>query len=653
MPISAPDKSVVAVIVQQGKILDFIDGKTQRKESPEEYVRQEIAKSLVREYEYPKRTVEVEFKIKLGSSSKRADLVIFPDGADHKQEEVWIIVECKKKDVKPSDKSEGVEQLKSYIAACPNARFGMWTNGVERICLHCVTTKGKRIAEEIPDIPSFGREEAEIDRPTFDQLKPATSDALLFAFRRCHNHIAGNQGMQKPQAFWELLKLIFCKIWDERNNPEIEFYAAATERHGINGPLKVRDRISMLFDHVKEEYKAIFDPTDTLKLEPKVLSYLVSQLQMYSLLESDVDVKGRAYEEIVGSNLRGDRGEFFTPRNICQLAVAMLDPTEKDLLLDQACGTGGFLITAMNHVIAKIQAEELKKWKGDAERAASPTRERIKRYASKFIVGIDFNPELVKATKMNMVMNNDGSGGLYQANSLENPGSWSNELRARKLIGKIDMLFTNPPFGSKIPISDPSILEQFDLGYSWTYNDDEDTWSRTNRLQKSQPPEILFIERCVKFLRPGGRCALVLPDGILGSPGLGYVRDWMLKNTRILASIDLHPDTFQPHVSVQTSLLVLERKTDELIALETAAGRLNDYRIFMAVANHIGHDKRGSKTYVRDRDGNEIVREIERDYFEWEDGRRIVRKVKVSEKIADDNTQQIAQNFRQWLSEQD
>lgn len=331
----------------------------------------------------------------------------------------------------------------------------------------------------------------------------------------------------------------------------------------------------------------------------------------------------------------------------------MLDPTEKDLLLDPACGTGGFIITGMNHVIVRIQAEELAKWKGDAERAATPTRERIKRYAGKFITGIDFNPELVKATKMNMVMNNDGAGGLYQANSLENPGAWSDELRARKLIGKIDMLFTNPPFGSKIPINDPSILEQFDLGYSWNYDAEADTWTRTDRLQKSQPPEILFIERCVQFLRPGGRCALVLPDGILGSPGLGYVRDWILKNTRILASIDLHPDTFQPHVSVQTSLLVLERKTAQLIALESAAGRLNDYQIFMAVANHIGHDKRGNKTYVRDRNGNEIVREIERDFFEWEDGRRIVRKIKTSEKIADDNTQQIAQNFRKWLSEQD
>ena len=380
---------------------------------------------------------------------------------------------------------------------------------------------------------------------------------------------------------------------------------------------------------------------------------LVSQLQMYSLLESDVDVKGRAYEEIVGSNLRGDRGEFFTPRNVCEMAVAMLDPGEKDLILDPACGTGGFLITAMNHVIRKIQDAELKKWKGNIARANNPIRERIKRYASRYIVGLDFNPELVKATKMNMVMNNDGAGGLFQANSLESVSQWSEELRARKLLGKIGMIFTNPPFGSKIPISDPSILEQFDLGHAWKYDEESDVWEKQERLQKSQPPEILFIERCVAFLKEGGRCALVLPDGILGSPGLGYVRDWIIRKTRVLASIDLHPDAFQPHVSVQTSLLVLEKKTEELVKLEAAVAKLNDYNVFMALANHIGHDKRGNKTYVRDKHGNEIVEEREKQVVEWDDGERTLTAQRVLEKVPDDNTQQIAQNFRSWLSQQD
>jgi type I restriction enzyme M protein len=155
-------------------------------------------------------------------------------------------------------------------------------------------------------------------------------------------------------------------------------------------------------------------------------------------------------------------------------------------------------------------------------------------------------------------------------------------------------------------------------------------------------------------LKPGtGRAAIVLPDGILGSPGLGYVREWLLRNTRILASIDLHPDTFQPDVSIQTSVLVLQRKADELIAVETAAGKINDYSVFMAVGNHVGHDKRGNKTYVRDRKGNEVIEDVEAFVKEWDDGTPVYRRQTTRRKVADDNTLRIAQEFRRWLSEQD
>ena len=181
-----------------------------------------------------------------------------------------------------------------------------------------------------------------------------------------------------------------------------------------------------------------------------------------------------------------------------------------------------------------------------------------------------------------------------------------------------------------------------------------DRWKKSDIIKKSQPPEILFIERCVKFLKPGtGLAAIVLPDGILGSPGLGYVREWILSNTRILASIDLHPDTFQPDVSIQTSVLVLQRKPDGVIAVETAAGRINDYSVFMAVGSHVGHDKRGHKTYVRDSKGNEIIEEGEELVKEWEAGTPIYRRQTTRRKVVDDNMLQIAQEFRQWLSEQD
>lgn len=643
----------IAVIVQQGRVLDFIDGTTQRLETPEEYVRQEIAKSLVREYKYPRKDIAVEFTLRLGSRKPRADLVIFASGEDHDQSEAYVIVECKEKKIKANDKKEGVGQLQSYMAACPNAIYGMWTNGIERFCYRKIEARGKFRFEDIPDIPSFGSTGDEAERPEFEQLKPASSDALLFAFRRCHNYIAGNQGLQKPQAFWELLKIIFCKIHDERESDEVEFFAAANERNSLNGQIKIGKRIEELFDAVKADYPAIFQSNDAIALSPSVLAYIVSQLQMYSLLESDVDVKGQAYEEIVGSNLRGDRGEFFTPRNICNMAVEMLDPEEGQIILDPACGTGGFLISAMNHVIEKIRVAELDRWKGDLARAESKITARIAKFAGSSIVGLDFNPELVKATKMNMVMNNDGAGGLYQANSLASQATWEDKLRKRNLFGAVDLIFTNPPFGSKIPIDDPAILEKYDLGHSWNYDAAADRWVMGDGVQKSQPPEILFIERCIKFLKPGtGRVAMVLPDGILGSPGLGYVREWILRNAKVLASVDLHPDTFQPNVSVQTSVLVLQRKSDEEIALETAANRLNDYSVFMAMAAHVGHDKRGNRTYVRDKKGNEIVEEILETTKEYENGKPVYKKQKTLRKVIDDNTRQVAGAFKKWLSEQ-
>lgn len=643
-----------AIIVQQGKVLDFVDGVTQRSETPEEHVRQEISKSLVREYKYPKSDIEVEYTVQIGTRKPRADIVIFLAGKPHTQAHASLIVECKAPTVKSTDKDNGVGQLKSYLDACPNTRFGMWINGIERICFRRVEADGQRFWEEVPDLPRYGKEDELDDRPAIHQIEAAKSDALLFAFRRCHNFIAGNQGLQKSQAFWELLKLIFCKIEDE-NGDEIQFYAAASERRNLNGAMKVKARVEALFSEVKEQFPQIFKADESLDLEPKVVSYLVSQLQMYRLLDSDIDVKGRAYEEIVGSNLRGDRGEFFTPRNICQMAVNMLDPHEKQLVLDPACGTGGFLITAMHHVIRRIEESQNSKWKGNFDLARAAIRSKTADYAKKFVVGIDFNPELVKASKMNMVMNNDGAGGLYQANSLENPAGWRDDaLRGRKLLGKADLVFTNPPFGSKIQVTDTSILEQYDLGHRWTYDEEADTWTMGDQLHKSQPPEILFIERCVQFLKPGtGRAAIVIPDGILGSPGLGYVREWILQNTQILASVDLHPDTFQPFVSIQTSLIVLQRKTEDQMKLEKAAGAINDYDIFMAVANHVGHDKRGEDTFVRDAQGNEVFDEVEKQVWEFEDGVRVIRNYKTQKKVRDDNTNQIAELFRQWLYQHD
>lgn len=645
--IETPSRPVPTLVVPPGKIVDFIDGSF-RNDTPEEYVRQETLKSLVREYRYPKTDIVVEWPLQIGSRKVRADIAIFQpaiDPADRSQQNVSMIVECKKPGTSTTDRTDGVKQLQSYMAACPNVEFGLWTNGPTggQEAFHVlVADDGKRTTEPVPDLPRYGQKE-EIDRPTFEQLRPAASASLLFAFRRAHDYIAGNQGIHKEGAFWELLKLIFCKIEDERNSDSgLQFYATPGERSTSLGQGNVKKRLDGLFSRVRDDYPQIFAKSDSIDLQPATLAYIVSQLQMYYLLESDIDVKGKAYEEIVGSNLRGDRGEFFTPRNVVQMMVQMVNPLETQLVLDPACGTGGFLIAAMNHVVDGIKEQVLSSGRRPETREQA-IRDRVQKFLRDGLVGMDFNPELVKATKMNMVMNNDGSGGLFQANSLANPHTWSEELRRRDLVGNVDVVLTNPPFGSKIPIDEPAILDQYDLGKQWAYNEAADEWTKKTETT-SRPPEILFIERCVQLVKPGtGVVAMVLPDGILGNPGLGFVRQWLLENTVIMASVDMHPDTFQPGTSVQTSVLVVRRKSEE------EKRYMPDYEAFFAICDHIGHDKRGNTIYVRDEDGYEVVAEIE-DAVAVDADHLVDESFTTQSRVVDDNTLQIADAYRQWLS---
>ena len=230
----------------------------------------------------------------------------------------------------------------------------MWTNSVQRFVFHKVEDKatGERFFEEYNDIPSAEGNIAEIDRPTRNNLKNAVDDNLLFVFRTCHDYIYANDGLHKDKAFFEFLKIIFCKIEDEKNFPrKLDFYATSLERKNPDGQLTVKNRIEKIFGRVKLRYPQIFSDTDSLELTPRSLARVVSELQKYSLLNTNIDIKGKAYEEIVGANLRGDRGEFFTPRNIMKMVVAMIDPELDEKVLGSSCGTGGFPVIAMTHMI--------------------------------------------------------------------------------------------------------------------------------------------------------------------------------------------------------------------------------------------------------------------------------------------------------------
>ena len=659
------------ITIPDGYIADYIDGKF-RKDTPEEYVRQTIEKRLVNEHKYQPSQINIEYTLQVGSNKPRADIVIWEkDMTEKSQATVKLIIECKKETVDARNAKDGIGQLQSYMSVCPNCEWGMWTNSIQKYVFRKYKDEHGQIAfMEYNDIPSADGNLDDINRPSRQSLKNAYDDNLLFVFKTCHNYIYVNDGLQKQAAFFELLKVIFCKIEDERNIPKpLEFYTTSEERSNPDGQLTVQKRIAKIFESVKKRQGKIFDANDEIKLKPRSLAYIVSELQRYSLLNTNIDIKGKAYEEIVGANLRGDRGEFFTPRNVMKMTVDMINPKVGERVLDSSCGTGGFLVTAMTHVMAELEREfaksigkEKAEWDSDSLRLF---QERISEMAQHDYFGFDINPDLVKATKMNMVMNNDGSGNILQSNSLLPPHEWSDDFRTRlsdalnikksdlrnySTIGYFDVIVTNPPFGSKIPIKDKAILEQFELAHIWQQDKKNNIWTMTERLQSSVPPEILFIERCTQFLKSGGRMGIVLPDSILGSPGLGYIREWLIQNHRIIASIDLHADTFQPRNGTQTSVLFLQKKTAQQKDTEEKSGQMADYNIFMAMVEKIGHDKRGNPLFKRDFEGNEILAPgadtvIRLD--ETSDGTKTVSEER-RHKVIDDQTTSVPALFAQW-----
>ena len=662
------------VSVPDGSIRDYVDGKF-RKDTPEEYVRQTIEKRLINEHKYKREQIKIEFGLKLGSRKPRADIVVFPkDSPEMTQDQVWLIVECKKETVEPRNRKDGVEQLKSYMSACPNCEWGLWTNGRYKEVLRKVRVGDRYEFQEYNDIPAADGTLEDIDRPKRNTLKKAYEDNLLMVFRTCHNHIYATDGLQKQPAFFELLKLIFCKTLDEQNvGRALEFYARSGERGNRDGQLTVQKRISKIFGKVKQQFPQIFEANDEIKLQPRSLAWIVSELQAYSLLETHVDVKGKAYEELVGANLRGDRGEFFTPRNIMRMAVEMVNPKPEEKVCDTSCGTGGFLVTAMNHIIEQLKREVADDFGlGEIEWSDYQKRivdDRIKQIVASDFYGFDINPDLVKATKMNMVMNNDGSGNINRNDSLLPPHEWTQELKqeladALKIqaenitnadsIAFFDVIVTNPPFGSDIPIKDNHILEQFDIGHIWRKNGGAG-WALSDMLQTSVPPEQLFIERCLQFLKPGGRLAIVLPDSILGNPGLGHIRQWLLEKTRIVASVDLHADAFQPRNGTQTSVLILQKKTQEEINEERYRRQITPYNIFMAMVEKVGHDRRGNTLFKRDKDGNEIwVSEENTSPINYRDAEGAIADLQTERqtRIIDDQSREVPQLFADWKKEE-
>jgi type I restriction enzyme M protein len=665
--------------LEDGKLLDYITGNPV-KDTPKEQVRQRIARALFHEYGISVDDMVPDFKMKVEGRTKKIDIAIFEAGQPKNLDYLERIVIC---DKEPKTGSKGAYRMRDHKQAekefgllygamgeeeAANCNWGLWTNGLDFYFFEKEVSRFDTKFHPRGDWPladgTLGSRTVVSDQ----QLRRADRDMLLTAFRRCHNYIHGNEGMPKDAAFWQFLYLIFAKLHDERRSKDqpARFWAGMFEKQ-VNGKKQlvdeqfdeegqkaIRERVTQLVEEVAEKYKdTVFrDNPPRLQLSDRALAFIVGELAKYDLGRTALDAKGAAYQELVKHNIRGDRGQYFTPRGPVDLVVDVLDPKPHERVMDMACGTGGFLVSTLKHVDRQLHARAHVPSGEESTEEFLSIQDQLIHFAENQLFGADFDPFLVRASQMNILMASNGQARVFYMNSLEFPAGHLQgveEAKGKADLGTMDVVMTNPPFGSDIPITDPNILRHYELAHIWERTDDGG-FRNTGRLQGSVAPEVLFIERALAWLKPDGRMGIVLPNGILGNPGDEYIRWWILRNSQVLATIDLPIEVFvvEANVSILTSLLFLRKKT-ALEIKDEALGRFQDYEIFMAIAERVGFDRRGNILYKRAPDGEDQVQDVELRERINIGGKSVERILKRKQKTIDDDLPVIAQLYRKHV----
>ena len=578
-------------LTADGRAVDFLDPTLTRQNTPEERVRQEYARKLHHEYGYSKDAMVFGAPINIGSEIRYADIVIYNTAAAAKtknQADIYIVVETKAPDVKT-----GVQQLTSYILAS-SAEGGVWINESDAPKYF---RRSNRKLTEWPNIPRVHEQWDTIGKHRKSHLRRPHN--LVETFTRCHNALY-KVGIDSEDLAMDMVRIILAKYQDEMNEGDTcEFRCTALELQSSEGRRRVAERVRNLFESVRDANLDVFDEHENITAGDREIATVVSELQEFRFVpdeetEEVYDIVGAAYEVYVGSHLKGDRGQYFTHRLIVQLLVRLVDPDERDVIFDPAMGSGGFLIAAMRHVTQKI--------------VRSSRQTRAKRTAitsfHRRIFGVDKSPKLVKVARTNMILASDGHSGLRWGDSLDPPEAIPGDFKRRMGPGKVSVILTNPPFGAtsqhKITADkEPEILAQFDLGKVWKDIDGEyqptDTFA-----SEGTPPEYLFVERCIRWVHPGGKVGIVVPRGLLDNDKAIPVRTLILREMRVLAVINCHDDTFKPHTDAKAALLILERK-------ETESAREDNYSIFMAISQGIGHNGVGDPLFKTDAKGDQIL----------------------------------------------
>lgn len=612
-------KSDMEVQIKDNKIYAPLKGKW-LVTKPEEEVRQKYICRLVDSYGYDLNQMDQELKVtnsQRGQGAARADIVIWKsakDKADSKN--AFIVVECKAESV--TIRKDDYYQGYNY-ASWAGADFFVTTNLKETRIFKVVKGELPKKLEEIVDIPSA--ENATNEKKVKDllnQTKAFTRDEFSRLLYKCHNIIRNNDKLSPEAAFDEISKILFIKIRYERDNnlgqifSKERFTQNKQKYEELNEEMGVKDAkpfYQNLFEKTKQDFKEdnLFDPNDTIRIRETSFEKIVEELQIYNLSHTSDDVKGIAFEKFLGRTFRGELGQFFTPRTIVEFMVAALDPQEGEYVCDPCCGSGGFLIRAFEYVREQIE-DELEERKEEIKAQLIPDnyddlkakdqetidakvsdafakmnyevdisneKGRLRSLSFNCIYGTDANPRMARTAKMNMIMHGDGHGGVHHHDGLLNiNGIWD---------GRFDVILTNPPFGSRVDkdikiteadkFTDETKIKAYIKRYGNEYlnalkqvNDHigESLLDQFGVGKLSGLTEVLFIDRCINLLKPGGRLGIVLPEGVLNNTNLQNVREYFEGRAKILLIVSIPQEVFMAAgATVKPSLMFFKRFTED------------------------------------------------------------------------------------------
>ena len=531
--------------LNEGKTIHYIaPGREEKFTDPEEQVRARYYVELIERYQYPENRIGLEVTIPGRTSKKSADIVIFRDDA---KETPYIVIECKADGTSEQDFEQAIEQAFGYC----NSLSGYYTGVVAGNIRRFFKVKGfgglQRVKNIIADIPvRYGKVQEwrfKKDDPDWD-IQVVGNEELTQVLGKCHVTLWQGGKRDAKEAFDELSKILFIKIRDEKKPRDkgdpYDFQIKTQETQK-----SVASRIKGLYQEAKKRDPKVF--TENVKIDDEILFSVVSHLQGINFNKTDLDVKGIAFEQLLGSHFKGSMGQYFTPRKLVEFIIKVIEPDHEERILDPACGSGGFLLYAMEH----IQKQACRYYQEGTPEHHNYWHE----FARDRLFGIEVNDAIARVAKMNMILHDDGHSNVIGSDALIDFDKLYKQNREFEKE-EFEIILTNPPFGAKIKKEEKPYLDNYELG----------------KERNSQKTEILFLERCFDFLRSGtGKLAIILPDGILNNSSLQYVRDYIEQHFQILAVVSLPQIAFRYYeAGVKPSILFLRKFSEEECSLYKA-----------------------------------------------------------------------------------